>query len=34
VEDAAVVEAARVKVKEYFEKSDGKHKAMEVREKS
>ncbi|KND88227.1 Acyl-CoA synthetase short-chain family member 3, mitochondrial [Tolypocladium ophioglossoides CBS 100239] len=34
VEDAAAVEVARTKVKEYFEKSGGKHKAIEAREKS
>lgn len=34
VEDAAVVEVARAKVKEYFEKSGRKHKAIEAREKS
>jgi propionyl-CoA synthetase len=34
VEDAAVVEVARAKVKEYFENSGGKHKAIEAREKS
>lgn len=34
VEDAAVVEVARAKIKEYFEKSSGKHKPIETREKS
>jgi propionyl-CoA synthetase len=34
VEDAAVVEAARAKVKEYFQMNWGKHKAIEAREKS
>lgn len=34
VEDVAVVEIVRVKVKEYFGKSGGKHKAIEAREKS
>ncbi|PLB52467.1 acetate-CoA ligase [Aspergillus steynii IBT 23096] len=34
VEDVAVVEVARAKVKEYFEKSGGKHRAIEGREKS
>ncbi|KAA8651181.1 putative acetate-CoA ligase [Aspergillus tanneri] len=34
VEDAAVVDVARDKVKEYFEKSSCKHRAIEVREKS
>ena len=34
VEDTAVFEVARAKVKEYFEKSGGKHKAIEAREKS
>lgn len=29
VEDAAVVEVARAKVKEYFEKGGNKHKAIE-----
>lgn len=33
VEVAAVVEVARAKVKEYFEQSGGKHKAIEAREK-
>lgn len=31
VEDVAVVEVARARVKEYFEKSGGKHKAVEER---
>ena len=34
VEDAVVVEVARAKVKEYFETSGGKHRAIEAREKS
>lgn len=33
VEDIAVVDVARAKVKEYFEKSGGKHKAIEARAK-
>ncbi|TQS33247.1 hypothetical protein Golomagni_06415 [Golovinomyces magnicellulatus] len=33
VEDIAVVDVARAKVKEYFEKSGGKHQAIEVRSK-
>ncbi|RDL31042.1 uncharacterized protein BP5553_09831 [Venustampulla echinocandica] len=34
VEDAATVEVARAKVREYFDKSEHKHKAIEAREKS
>ncbi|KAE8366437.1 acetate-CoA ligase [Aspergillus caelatus] len=34
VEDVVVVEVARAKVKEYFETSVGKHRAIEAREKS
>lgn len=34
VEDAAVVEVARAKIKEYFEKSGDRHKAIEARTKS
>lgn len=33
VEDAAVVDVARAKVKEYFEQSGGKHRAIEARAK-
>ncbi|KAL4740411.1 putative acetate-CoA ligase [Aspergillus similis] len=34
VEDATVVQVARAKVREYFHKNQGKHKAIEAREKA